>query len=125
MDRFRPDTFLPLTPVAFEILLALADGERHGYAILQDVGERTGGQIALRTGTLYTVIKRMLDGQWIAESETRPSGEDDERRRYYRLTPLGRQVVKTEAQRLQDLVTLARAKRVLGPARRSAEESQR
>jgi len=115
----------PLTPVEFHILLSLADGERHGYAILQDVGERTGGQIALRTGTLYTVIKRMLDGQWIAESETRPSGEDDERRRYYRLTPLGRQVVKTEAQRLQDLVTLARAKRVLGPARRSAEESQR
>ena len=115
----------PLRPVEFHILLSLADGERHGYAILQDVGERTGGQIALRTGTLYTVIKRMLDGQWIAESETRPSGEDDERRRYYRLTPLGRQVVKTEAQRLQDLVTLARAKRVLGPARRSAPESQR
>jgi DNA-binding PadR family transcriptional regulator len=115
----------PLTPVEFHILLSLVDGDRHGYAILQDVGERTGGQIALRTGTLYTVIKRMLDGRWIAESETRPRGEDDERRRYYRLTPLGRQVVKTEAQRLQDLVTLAREKRVLGPARRSAAESHR
>ena len=115
----------PLTPVEFHILLSLADGERHGYAILQDVGERTDAQIALRTGTLYTVIKRMLDGGWIAESETRPRGEDDERRRYYRLTPLGRQVVKTEAQRLQDLVTLAREKRVLAPARRAAAESRR
>jgi len=115
----------PLTPVEFHILLSLADGDRHGYAILQDVGERTGGQIVLRTGTLYTVIKRMLDGRWIVESDARPSGEDDDRRRYYRLTPLGRQVVKTEAQRLQDLVNLAREKRVLGPARKTAVEHER
>src|SRR3954462_6186276 len=97
---------VPLTPVEFHILLALADGERHGYAILQDVSERTGGQIRLRTGTLYTVIKRMLDGAWIEESDARARG-DDERRRYYRLTPLGRQALRAEARRLQDLVALA------------------
>src|SRR4051794_33846199 len=75
----------PLSPVEFHILLSIADGERHGYAILQDVAERTCGQIRLRTGTLYTVIKRMLDGTWIEEADVRARG-DDERRRYYRLT---------------------------------------
>src|SRR6476469_9544116 len=90
----------PLTPVEFHILLSLSDGDRHGYAILQDVVERTGGQIALRTGTLYTVIKRMRDGGWIEESDARPR-EDDGRRRYYGLTPLGREVVRAEARRLQ------------------------
>jgi len=115
----------PLTPVEFHVLLSLADGARHGYAILQDVGDRTGGQIRLRTGTLYTVIKRMLDGGWIDESDARRRDDEDERRRYYRLTPLGRQVLTTEARRLQDLVAIARRKRILGPARKAVPESGR
>lgn len=110
----------PLTPVEFHILLSLADGERHGYAILQDVSQRTDDQLRLRTGTLYTVIKRMLDSRWIEDTDS-PVG-DDERRKYYRLTTLGRLVLKTEAQRLQALVTLAQEKRVLAPARRLASE---
>ena len=112
----------PLTPVEFHILLSLSDGDRHGYAILQDVSERTGEQ--LRTGTLYTVIKRMLDGGWVDEAPA-PRGDSDERRRYYRLTPAGRGVVKAEALRLQGLVSLAREKRVLGRGRRLAQEKSR
>src|SRR5215203_4423816 len=125
MRRARSDSTSagqPLTPVEFHILLSLADGDRHGYAILQDVSERTGEQ--LRTGTLYTVIKRMLDGGWLAEA-TAPRGERDERRRYYRLTPVGLDVVKAEALRLQGLVNLAQQKRVLGRARRPAQERAR
>ena len=110
----------PLTPVEFHILLSLADGERHGYAILQDVSQRTDDQLRLRTGTLYTVIKRMLDSRWIEDTDS-PAG-DDERRKYYRLTAVGRLVMKIEAQRLQALVTLAQEKRVLAPARRLAPE---
>ena len=112
----------PLTPVEFHILLSLADHDRHGYAILQDVSERTGEQ--LRTGTLYTVIKRMLDGGWIEEAPA-PRGETDERRRYYRLTPVGREVATAEALRLQSLVSLAQEKRVLGRGRRLAAERAR
>ncbi|HVL67460.1 MAG TPA: helix-turn-helix transcriptional regulator [Vicinamibacterales bacterium] len=115
---------LPLTPVEFHILLSLADGDRHGYAILQDVSQRSDNQVRLRTGTLYTVIKRMLDSGWIAEAET-PADEADERRRYYRLTPIGRDVVRNEAKRLQALVTLAQEKRVLGRPRRIAPERAR
>jgi DNA-binding PadR family transcriptional regulator len=116
---------VPLTPVEFHILLALADGERHGYAILQDVNERTGGQIKLRTGTLYTVIKRMLDGGWLEETEPRARVDEDERRRYYRLTVLGRQVVRGEAKRLQALVAMARERRVLPGGRKAVPESGR
>ena len=112
----------PLTPVEFHILLSLADGDRHGYAILQDVSERSGDQ--LRTGTLYTVIKRMLDGGWLVEADA-PRGESDERRRYYRLTPGGREVLTAEALRLQSLVSLAQEKRVLGRGRRLAAERTR
>jgi DNA-binding PadR family transcriptional regulator len=110
---------IPLTPVEFHILLSLADGERHGYAILQDVSERTDDQLRLRTGTLYTVIKRMLDGAWIQDTPG-PGNSEDERRRYYRLTPLGREVMTTEARRLQALVAVAQEKRVLAPPRRPA-----
>ena len=117
-----PGSGQPLTPVEFHILLSLSDGDRHGYAILQDVSERSGDQ--LRTGTLYTVIKRMLDGGWIEETSA-PRGETDERRRYYGLTPLGRDVVTTEAVRLQGLVALAREKRVLGRGRKLAPERAR
>jgi DNA-binding PadR family transcriptional regulator len=104
---------MPLTPVEFHILLSLTGGPRHGYAILQDVTGRTGGQLRLRTGTLYTVIKRMLDGGWIEETDGRAQGDEDERRRYYRLTALGREVTRAEARRLEALVAIAHEKRVL------------
>ena len=112
----------PLTPIEFHILLSLADGDRHGYAIMQDVSERSGEQ--LRTGTLYTVIKRMLDGEWIDETPA-PRGESDERRRYYRLTARGREVVTAEARRLQSLVSLAQEKRLLARGRKLLPERGR
>ena len=112
----------PLTPVEFHVLLSLSAGGLHGYAILQDVARRTRGQVTLRTGTLYTVIKRMLDGRWIEETD---GPGDDERRRYYRLTPLGREVMRNEARRMQELVTLAQEKRVLGRPRKLAPERGR
>jgi DNA-binding PadR family transcriptional regulator len=114
---------LPLTPIEFHILLSLSDDARHGYAILQDVAQRTDGQITLRTGTLYTVIKRMLDGAWLEESDG--GANDDERRRYYRLTPRGRDVLRNEAKRLQSLVALAQQKHVLGPSRKVSPERGR
>lgn len=115
MDRFRPDTFLPLTPVAFEILLALAEGEQHGYRIMQDVAARTGGRITLHPGTLYRALARLLELQFIEELDRRPKpDEDDERRRYYRLTARGIAVARAEAERLARQVSTARARRVLG-----------
>lgn len=111
-----PRSFLPLTPLAFEVLLAMADSERHGYAIIHEIESQTEGRLRLRTGTLYTVLQRLLDEALIDESETRPRHDDDERRRYYRLTPLGRDVLTAEARRLETLVGTARRKRVLGRA---------
>jgi DNA-binding PadR family transcriptional regulator len=112
-----PRSFLPLTPLAFQVLLALADEARHGYAIIREVTERTDGLIRLRTGTLYTLVQRLVDEHLVEESDTRPqASEDDERRRYYQMTELGRHVLKAEAQRLQALVGEARRKRVLGKA---------
>jgi DNA-binding PadR family transcriptional regulator len=116
---------VPLTPVEFHILLSLTDADRHGYAILQDVSDRTGGQIRLRTGTLYTVIKRMLDGGWIEETEHKGRADEDERRRYYRLTTVGRQAVRAEARRLQALVAMAQDKRILPGGRKVAPEAGR
>jgi DNA-binding PadR family transcriptional regulator len=125
-DAGDPRGFLPLTPVEFHVLLALTDSDRHGYAILQDVERRSAEKLRLRTGTLYTVIKRMLDAGWVEETAHRPrAADDDERRRYYRLTPLGRTVVQAEARRLESLVALAREKRVLAPGRRLASERTR
>ena len=115
------DPLGPLTPVEFHVLLSLSAGGLHGYGILQDVAQRTR-QITLRTGTLYTVIKRMLDGRWIEETD---GPGDDQRRRYYQLTPLGREVLRTEAKRMQELVTLAQDKRVLARPRRLAPERGR
>ena len=123
-DGSEPRGLLPLTPVEFHVLLSLSDDARHGYAILQDVEQRTDGQIKLRTGTLYTVIKRMLDGTWLEEQDG-PAGDGDARRRYYRLTPLGRDVLRAEAKRLQSLVVMAQDKRVLAPARKLAPERSR
>ncbi len=112
-----PETMLPLTPAVFYILLALVDGERHGYGIMQEIAARTDGKVRMGPGTLYGSIKRMQDNGLIEESGERPDPAlDDERRRYYRLTDFGQRVVKAEAQRLAELVNVARSKRLLyGP----------
>jgi DNA-binding PadR family transcriptional regulator len=92
----------PLTPAMFHVLLALADGEKHGYAILKEVARRTEGKVRLSAGTLYGIIKRLNGEDWIVESTKRPvAGLDDERRRYYRLTERGRRVAMNEARRLE------------------------
>ena len=105
------DALLPLQPAAFHILVALADEDRHGYAIIQDIAARTGGAIRLSAGTLYRSIQRMLEQDLIVETDERPAPEDDdERRRYYHLTPFGAAVAKAEAGRLAQLVRLARAR---------------
>jgi DNA-binding PadR family transcriptional regulator len=110
-----PRSFLPLTPLAFQVLLALADIERHGYGIIREVDERTDGLVKIRTGTLYTMLQRLLDERLLEESDRRPAAdEDDERRRYYRLTALGREVLQAEARRLESLIGDARRKHVLG-----------
>lgn len=104
---------LPLTPVVFEILLALGSGEQHGYAIMQDVSERTDGRIELHAGTLYRALSRLLDGGFIEELDERPTGaNDDQRRRYYRLTSLGASVARAEAERLEAQLSVARARRL-------------
>ena len=110
-----PESFLPLTPAAFHILLALADGEKHGYGIMREVTTQTEGKMRLGPGTLYGTIKRILADGWIEESDERPDPElDDERRRYYRLTDLGQRLARVEAERLASLVSVARAKRLVG-----------
>ena len=106
-----------MTPAVFHILLALADQDRHGYAIILDIAERTGGAMRLGTGTLYTAISRLLEQGLVEEPDERPdAGEDDERRRYYRLTPFGRDVANAEARRLAALVKMARARGITGLA---------
>jgi DNA-binding PadR family transcriptional regulator len=112
MPPARPDpaSFLPLPPATFHILLALAGEDLHGYAIIQDVAARTGGELKLSAGTLYRSIQRMLEQGLLVEPRERPAPElDDERRRYYRITPFGRAVAQAEAQRLTQLVRMARA----------------
>ncbi|MGA8223889.1 MAG: PadR family transcriptional regulator [Candidatus Acidiferrales bacterium] len=103
----------PLTPAMFHVLLALVDEEMHGYAILKEVERRTGGKVRLSAGTLYGIIKRLNGEGWIAESSRRPAaGLDDERRRYYRLTEQGRSIAVAEARRLEELVAMARNKKL-------------
>jgi DNA-binding PadR family transcriptional regulator len=110
-----PIPYGPLTPAEFQVLVALADGEKHGYAIGKEVARRTDGQVTLRAATLYTVIKRLLADALIEESTGRPDPSlDDERRRYYRLTERGRTVAIAEARRLEQ--TLAQARTKLGLA---------
>lgn len=105
-----PWDFLPLTRDAFDVLVSLAEGDRHGYAILLDIAERSQGRTRLSPSTLYAVIRRLLEAGLIVESMERPDpAHDDERRRYYRLTPLGRQVARAEARRLAQLIADARA----------------
>jgi len=106
-----PSPYLPLTPAAFHVLLALADGAKHGYLILKEVEERTGGDVRLSTGTLYGLIKRFLDDELIVELP--PEDDGNERRRPYKLTPFGRQVARAEATRLEQLVSAARGVRLL------------
>ena len=115
MARARiPDDLLPLTPPVFHILLALSDGERHGYAIMRQVAADTDGRLQLGPGTLYGCLKRMLAAKLIEESDERPDPElDDERRRYYRITNFGERTVRAEAQRLAASVSAARARRLL------------
>lgn len=109
-----PRRYLPLTQAVFHVLLALAGGERHGYAIIQDAAAATAGSVTLRTGTLYTILKRLVEEDFIVESDHRPAAkDDDERRRYYALTPLGRGVLQAEAQRLEQMVKLARSRQML------------
>ncbi len=103
-----------LTPAMFQVLVAIGDEEKHGYAILKEVEEQTGGEVRLSTGTLYAMIKRFLAEGIIKESRNRPPAEeDDQRRRYYRLTPLGLEVATAEAERMEKLVAAAREKHLL------------
>lgn len=109
-DALDPDALLPLPPATLHILMSLSEEDRHGYAVIQDVAARTGGEVKLGAGTLYRSIQRMLEQGLIVEVSERPAPEDDdERRRYYRITPFGRRVARAETRRLTDLVKLARA----------------
>jgi len=110
-DRSDVDALLPLPPATFHILLAVLDQERHGYAIIQDVEERTDQALRLSAGTLYRSIARMVEQGLIREVSRRPPvALDDERRRYYRITPFGTEVARAEMRRLAELVRLARAR---------------
>jgi len=111
----NPEDLLPLTPAVFNILLALADGEKHGYGIMLEVEANTKRQVIMGPGTLYGSIKRMLKAELIEESDERADPQmDDQRRKYYKLTNLGRRVLSMEAERLASQVMIARAKNVLG-----------
>jgi DNA-binding PadR family transcriptional regulator len=109
-----PQTFLPVKTHWFHILLSLAGGEQHGYGIMQEVLDRTSGKVRLWPATLYGSIKRLIEAELIEGSDERPAPElDDARRRYYRLTPLGRRVLDAECERLQELVRVIRLKQAL------------
>ena len=106
---------LPLPPATFHILLAVAHDDRHGYAIIQDIEQRTGGELRLSAGTLYRSIQRMLEQGLLSETTERPAPEhDDERRRYYRITPFGAAAARAEARRMAGLVDMARAQGLAG-----------
>ena len=115
-----PEGYLPLTPAVLDIIVALGDEELHGYAIMREVRRRTAGKRRLAPGTLYRSLRQMEERGWVAESEERPDPSlDDERRRYYRLTELGRRVTLAELERLEDLVSTARSKGFAPSARPS------
>jgi DNA-binding PadR family transcriptional regulator len=112
VPKAKPEAFLPLKSNWFHILICLVEGEQHGYGVQQDVLERSGGKVRLWPATLYGSLKRLIENGLIAESGQRPAPElDDARRRYYKLTPLGRQVLDLESQRLKDLVRALDARR--------------
>jgi DNA-binding PadR family transcriptional regulator len=113
-DRDEIAALLPLPTATFHILLALADDDRHGYAIIQEVLDRTGGELKLSAGTLYRSLQRMLEQGLVVEARERPAPElDDERRRYYHITAFGKEVARAEARRLSQLVKLARGQGLL------------
>lgn len=113
-----PDDLIPLTPRVFHILLALVDEEQHGYRIMKEVEERSGGKVRIGPGTLYEAIQRLVKNRLIVESSERPDAKmDDQRRRYYKLTEFGRQVLRAEADRLDSLVDYARTKNLIDQAR--------
>jgi DNA-binding PadR family transcriptional regulator len=110
MEKRALSHLLPLPPTVFHILVSLADTDRHGYSVMQEVADRTGGAVTLQAGTLYATLKKLLADGLIREVEARPGAEQhDSRRRYYRLTPFGRDAVQAEAQRLAELLRQARA----------------
>src|SRR5579864_2955662 len=110
----NPQSLVPLTPPVFHILVALADEERHGYGIMQDVASQTGDALQLGPGTLYGCLKRMLAAGLVEESDERPDPSlDNSRRRYYRMTALGQRAARAEAERLENAVTAARSRRLL------------
>jgi DNA-binding PadR family transcriptional regulator len=112
------DDFLPLKPHWFHVLLSLADDDQHGYGIMQEVLDRTDGKVRLWPATLYGTLKRLMEEDLIEESGERPAADhDDARRRYYRLTKLGRRVLNAECRRLEDLVSVIRSKRGVKPMR--------
>ena len=114
------DALLPLTPPMLHTLVALADGEKHGYAILKEIARRTDGSVRLSAGTLYALVRRATADGLIVESDERPDPAlDDERRRYYRLTPHGRRVAAAEIARLESIVEMARAKNLVRRPRRA------
>jgi DNA-binding PadR family transcriptional regulator len=109
-----PERHLPLAPSVFHVLLALADGEKHGYAVMKEIRTRTSGALSLGASTLYGIVKRLVEDDLIEESDERPDPAlDDERRRYYRLTALGRAVAVAESRRLEATLGIARAKRLI------------
>jgi len=109
-----PETHEPLSPAMFHVLLALAGDDLHGYAILKEVELRTSGKVRLSTGTLYGIIKRLVNDGLISELHTKPSdASDDERRRYYRLTALGHETAASEAQRMAEVLAVARSRNLL------------
>jgi len=116
MTQRDPNAQLQLTPAVLHILLALTGGERHGYAITGEVDETTSGSIRMGPGTLYGSIQRMLSAGLIEEASPKKARDDDERRRYYRLTGFGRRVLELEVQRLDRVVRVAKRKHVLGDA---------
>src|SRR5215831_10481840 len=114
MTKLGPQKFIPLKTQWFHIMLSLAGGEQHGYGIMQEVLERTGGKVRLWPATLYGSIKRLIEAGLIEESDERPAPElDDARRRYYRLTTLGKRVLDAECERLQELVRAIRVKQAM------------
>lgn len=118
-----PADFLPLTPVAFEILLALGGEERHGYAIMRDIEERTEGAVNLHAGTLYRALSRLVDRGLLEELDERPEPDEDERRKYYRITALGRRVAAAESRRLARQVDAAVARNLAPPGAARGERT--
>ena len=119
-DKLRSvDRLLPLKPKVLHILLAMADGPRHGYSIMQEVADRTDGQVRLWPAALYGLLRELEKADFIVESDHRPTAEDDERRRYFALTPQGKRVLDAEVRRLEAIVHHARSSRALRKAARA------